>query len=107
MSDTKRQKPELPEAFSIWNMEIRGKAAWVLTGYDDRGLMYSLLDAAECLQWSNDIKAPFNELEDTFEQADVSTRAVSLYTMNRAYWESRFYDEAYWAGYMDMLAKNR
>jgi hypothetical protein len=27
--------------------------------------------------------------------------------MNRAYWESRFYDEAYWARYLDLLAQNR
>ena len=27
--------------------------------------------------------------------------------MNRAYWESRFYDEDYWARYLDLLAQNR
>ncbi len=27
--------------------------------------------------------------------------------MNRAYWESRFYDDAYWARYLDMLAHDR
>ena len=27
--------------------------------------------------------------------------------MNRAYWESRFYDEAYWQRYLDTLARNR
>jgi hypothetical protein len=27
--------------------------------------------------------------------------------MNRAYWESRFYDPDYWARYLDLLAKNR
>ncbi|MEI9946320.1 MAG: hypothetical protein WDN26_19125 [Chitinophagaceae bacterium] len=27
--------------------------------------------------------------------------------MNRAYWESRFYDENYWAQYFDMMAQNR
>ena len=27
--------------------------------------------------------------------------------MNRAYWETRFYDETYWARYLDMLAQNR
>ena len=27
--------------------------------------------------------------------------------MNRAYWESRFYDEHYWARYFDLLAANR
>ena len=30
-----------------------------------------------------------------------------MYTMNRAYWESRFYDDAYWARYLDLLAQNR
>ena len=27
--------------------------------------------------------------------------------MNRAYWESRFYDENYWARYLNLLARNR
>ena len=27
--------------------------------------------------------------------------------MNRAYWESRFYDEVYWSRYLDLLAQNR
>ena len=31
----------------------------------------------------------------------------SIYTFNRAYWESRFYDEAYWTRYLDLLAQNR
>ena len=34
-------------------------------------------------------------------------RALSLYTMQRAYWESRFYDQDYWARYLDLLARNR
>jgi hypothetical protein len=34
-------------------------------------------------------------------------RALSIYTMKRAYWESRCYDQDYWARYLDLLAKNR
>ena len=69
--------------------------------------MYGLLDVAERITWSSDEIEPFRELEELTENPDVSTRAISMYTMNRAYWESRFYDEAHWTRYMDMLAKNR
>ncbi|MDH3245258.1 MAG: hypothetical protein OEM26_11625, partial [Saprospiraceae bacterium] len=41
------------------------------------------------------------------ESPDVLTRAISVYTMNRRYWESRFYNEDYWTAYLDMLARNR
>lgn len=48
-----------------------------------------------------------SEVKEIIEKPDVSERAISIYTINRAYWESRFYDEAYWAQYLDMLAENR
>ena len=41
------------------------------------------------------------------EQPFTPERALSLYTFNRAYWESRFYDEAYWAKYLEVLAQSR
>jgi hypothetical protein len=37
----------------------------------------------------------------------VIERALSIYTFHQANFESYFYDEAYWAKYLDMLAKNR
>ena len=46
-------------------------------------------------------------MRDAAEKPAVPERALSIYTMNRAYWESRFYDEAYWARYLDLLAQNR
>ena len=46
-------------------------------------------------------------MRNTAEKPAVSERALSIYTMNRAYWESRFYDENYWARYLDLLAQNR
>jgi hypothetical protein len=30
-----------------------------------------------------------------------------MYIWNRAYWESRFSDDAYLTGYLDMMARNR
>src|SRR5664279_5094827 len=48
-----------------------------------------------------------SEVKEITEQPAVVERGVSVYAMNRAYWESRFYDEAYWTRYFDMLAANR
>lgn len=102
-----RHMPEVAEALSIWKTETQEKPVWVISGYDDRGLMYALLDAAERIGWSENAASPLAEMEEITEQPDASARAMSIYTMNRAYWESRFYDEAYWERYLDMLAQNR
>lgn len=99
--------PHAPEALTIWKTNWQGDPAWVIGGFDDRGLMYGLLDVADRIGWSTHAKSPMSEVKEITEKPDVSERAVSIYTMNRAYWESRFYDEAYWAQYLDMLARNR
>ena len=102
-----RTVPEVPEALTIWKTEWNKKPVWVISGFDDRGLMYGLLDVAKRISWSTDGKSPMSEVKEITEKPDVSERAISIYTMNRAYWESRFYDEAYWVRYLDMLAQNR
>jgi hypothetical protein len=102
-----RSIPEVSEALAIWKTERQNKPVWVINGFDNRGLMYGLLDVANRVSWSTDEMSPLSEVKEIVEQPDVSERAVSIYTMNRAYWESRFYDKAYWARYLDMLAKNR
>lgn len=99
--------PKVAEALTIWKTNWKKKPAWLISGFDDRGLMYGLLDVTDRVSWSADSKAPMSEVEEITEKPDVRERAVSIYTMNRAYWESRFYDQAYWARYLDMMAKNR
>ncbi|MBZ5499434.1 MAG: hypothetical protein LAP85_23800 [Acidobacteriia bacterium] len=100
-------KPQGAEALMIRRIPWKGKSVLLITGADARGLMYAELDVADRIGWSSDRKMPFSEVRDTSEKPDAPQRALSIYTMNRAYWESRFYDEAYWARYLDMLAQNR
>ena len=69
--------------------------------------MYALLDVADRVGWAKSAEQPFSEVRDTEEKPYAPERALSIYTFNRAYWESRFYDEAYWARYLDVLAQNR
>ena len=99
--------PEVSEALTIWKTTRDDKTVWVISGYDDRGLMYALLDVVIRVNWCTDSRSPMNEVREITEKPDVPERAISFYTMNRAYWESRFYDEAYWARYLDLLAQNR
>jgi hypothetical protein len=103
----KRAMPQTAEALTIWKTSWQQKPVWVVSGFDDRGLMYGLLEVATRIGWSTDRLAPLSEVKEMTEKPDVSERAVSIYTMNRAYWESRFYNEDYWARYLDLLAQNR
>lgn len=98
--------PEVPEALYVWKTNWQQKPVWVITGYDDRGLMYGLLDAAIRTEWGSKSN-PFEYIKEIVEKPELATRAISMYTMNRAYWESRFYDETFWERYFDMLSKNR
>ncbi len=99
--------PPAAEALAVRNTAWRGKPMLILCGADDRGLMYAALDTAERVGWSTTPSDPFREVHDVQEQPYVRDRSLSVYTMNRAYWESRFYDEVYWTRYFDMLAVNR
>ncbi len=105
--NNKDDLPQVAEALSIQKTMRQNKTVWVIRGFDDTGLMYALFDIADRIGWSKDNKSPLSEVREITEKPDVKTRSVSIYTMNRAYWESRFYDEAYWEKYLDMLAKNR
>ncbi|MEJ7738340.1 MAG: hypothetical protein WKF97_13005 [Chitinophagaceae bacterium] len=99
--------PDSAEALTIWKTSVRNKSVWVISGFDDRGLMYALLDVASRIGWSTGRTNLFSRVVEITEKADVKERAVVIYTMNRAYWESRFYDEAYWTRYLDMMANDR
>ena len=107
LSEENRHVPKFEESLMITRARPhRDKPTWVVAGSDDRGLMYAELETAERVNWGTS-GAALSEVRETIEQPSVTTRAVSIYTMNRAYWESRFYDEAYWAAYLDVLAQNR
>ena len=99
--------PAAPEGLAVKHGTVRGKPALRFAGADDRGLMYALLDAAGRIGDAPDAAAPFSLVPDMTEQPAVHDRSLSVYVMNRAHWEGRFYDERYWARYFDLLAASR
>ena len=107
IAELKLSPPKEPESLLIRRFNRDGKTVLLLVGADARGLMYALLDVADRVGWAKSAEQPFSEVRDTEEKPYAPERALSIYTFNRAYWESRFYDEAYWARYLDVLAQNR
>lgn len=101
------QKPAERESLLIRHTKWSDKKTLLVSGADDRGLMYALLDVADRIGWADDPGNPLSEVRDTIEKPAVAERALSIYTMHKANFESYFYDEDYWARYLDMLAENR
>jgi hypothetical protein len=100
------QSPTLgPEALTIQRATYQGKPAVTLTGGDAVGLMYAALDTAERISWST--TNPFQYIREVSEQPYIADRGISMYSMQRAYFESRLYDARYWTLYFDMLAADR
>ena len=98
---------DVPEGLAVRRLTLRGKPALLITGADDRGVMYALLDAAERVASTGDAADLFSDIHDVDEQPAIRDRALSVYAMNRAHWESRFYDEQYWTRYFDLIAASR
>ncbi|MCX6629026.1 MAG: hypothetical protein NTW28_15520, partial [Candidatus Solibacter sp.] len=93
------------ESLTVWRGRYRNKPAIALRGGDARGLMYAALDTAVRIAWSSN--DPFQYVRNTTEKPYLAERGISMYTMQRAYFESRLYDEAHWKRYFDMLAADR
>lgn len=96
-----------PESVAVKKLSWHGKPGLLIAGGDDRGTMYAALDTAERIGWAKSGADPFAAVRDVVERPFVRDRSLSVYTMNRAYWESRFYDERYWTRYFDLLAASR
>ena len=99
--------PAGPEALLVQHAQRDGRRALVVAGSDDRGLMYALLDVADRVGWAADAALPLAEVRDAREKPAVPERALSMFTMQRADFEARFFDEKYWTRYLDTLARNR
>ena len=94
------------ESLSVRRQRLGGKPAVVLSGGDSRGLMYAALDTAEKISASAG-PDPLQLVRDLSETPYLAERGISTYTMQRAYFEQRLYDERYWTRYFDMLAADR
>jgi hypothetical protein len=99
--------PSAPQSLAILKTEWQAKPTLVLCGADARGLMYAALEAADRISWSTSHTDPFDKIRNLTESPYLAERGISMYTMHRAYFESRLFDEVHWKRYFDLLARSR
>jgi len=99
--------PSEAESLDIRTIRSGTKNILLVSGSDDRGLMYALRDVADRIAWSSDQENPLNEVKAVTEKPHVADRTLSMYTMHRSTFEGFFYDRGFWEKFLDMLAGNR
>jgi len=99
--------PVEAEGLVVKRLKVGERPALVLCGADARGLMYALLDTAEQVRGRGNADAPLAGVRDTREAPRVKERAVSIYTMQRRWFEQRLFDERHWQRYFSLLASSR
>lgn len=104
---TNTPAPDGAESLLVRNIRFKGRKILLVTGADDRGLMYALLDIADRIGWAANPENPLSEVGDIVETAAVPERALTKFVMNKSEFERYCFSEEYWAGYLDMLAANR
>ena len=107
LASTNIAPPRGAETTLVQRVRGQGREALLVSGGDDRGLMYALLDVAERVGWARDPRAPLRRVREAREAPYVAERSLSIYTMHKAYFLQRFHDRAYWARYLDLLARSR
>ncbi len=108
LAELKVPAPSGAEALTLrTGARFEAKPAMVLAGADGTGLMYAALDLADRVGWTGTGANPFQFARDVTEQPYLKERGTVMFTMNRAYFESRLYDEQFWQRYFDMFAKDR
>jgi hypothetical protein len=108
LRESNTRLPAAAEALVVRRFaNYRGRPALVLYGADARGLMYAALDVATRVVPVSRTRDPFENVREATEEPFLAERGVSMYTMHRAYFESRLFDERHWQKYFDMLAAGR
>ena len=104
LADTKTAPPTGAEALTVsLGSRYEGKPAVILAGSDATGLMYAALDQADRVTWSKGAADLLEYARDASEKPFLKERGVAVFTMNRAYFESRLHDEKFWTRYLDTL----
>jgi hypothetical protein len=108
LAEMKVPAPGGAEALAVrTGARYHGKPAVLLTGFDGTGLMYAALDLADRVGWAGNGADPLQFARDVNEKPYLKERGVVMFTMNRAYFESRLLDRQFWVRYFDMFAEDR
>jgi len=101
------EPPSGSESLLVRRIALDAQESLLISGSDERGLMYALLDVADRIGWAMPGEDPLRHVSDIMESPAVAERAVSKYTMHQRQFESQWHDASYLSNYFDLLAQSR
>lgn len=94
-------------SLSVKRIDTDGKDLLILSGSDDRGLMYALLEASNQIKFSSKGTGVFDAIEEISESPRVPVRSMVLFLHNKENEREWYYSREYWEEYFGMLAADR
>ncbi|MCG6960145.1 hypothetical protein LJE82_09680 [bacterium BMS3Abin03] len=107
LKDTKKEIPSVPEALGLIPVRSGDKQILLACGYDARGLVYSLLELADRVQYSNH---PLNSIDiqkPVIEKPANVIRSLTRLFVSEIEDKPWFYDREMWKQYLTMLTTQR
>ncbi len=98
---------ENKESLAVKYIKTKGKSLLVISGADERGLMYALLDAARQVEISSNKLNLFDAIKEISERPQTPVRSMAVFLHNQEDEKEWYYSKEYWEEYFAMLAANR
>jgi hypothetical protein len=99
--------PSLPESLGIVSLKSDNKQILLACGYDERGLVYALLELADRVQYSNQPLQSLNIQKPVIEQPANVIRSINRLFVSDIEDKPWLYDREMWNHYLTMLATQR
>ena len=99
--------PLTPESLAIKLIERGEEIVLVLYGSDERGLTYTLYEAARAIELEGTASEPLGGIEEAVESPDLKIRSVIRTMMNRELDSEWLNSTEFWEDYLDMLVATR
>ncbi len=79
----------------------------LITGRDERGLVYALLDSTRAIELSAPDLSPFDAVYPAVESPTLDWRSMQLFLCNQKLEREWFYREDFWEAYLSQLVLDR
>ena len=102
-----KKGPDGAESLRLTPGKRAGRPATLVSGSDERGFVYGLLELAERVRFNLDPMTALHLPRMYEERPANEVRSVGRYFCSEAEDKAWYYDEDLWRGYLDLLAMSR
>ncbi|HVO75381.1 MAG TPA: hypothetical protein VMT35_15235 [Ignavibacteriaceae bacterium] len=107
LKNSKINIPAEPEALGLIPINSDDKQIFLACGYDERGLVYTLLELADRVQYSSQSIEPLDLRKPIVEQPANKIRSIARLFVSEIEDKPWFYDHEMWQQYLTMIAAQR